>query len=68
MSPEEYRTHDTVDIEPKHYQLSYPGPRKFYVIVIVVIVITFKGTIWDFYNLLFVPQIVSNTYARVASG
>ena len=26
MSPEEDRTRDTVDIEPKHYQLSYSGP------------------------------------------
>ena len=27
MSPEEDRTHDAVDSEPKHYQLSYSGPR-----------------------------------------
>ena len=26
MSPEEDRTHDAVDSEPKHYQLSYYGP------------------------------------------
>ena len=26
MSPEEDRTHDTVDSEPKRYQLSYSGP------------------------------------------
>ena len=26
MSPEEDRTRDTVDSEPKLYQLSYPGP------------------------------------------
>ena len=26
MSPEEDRTHDAVDSEPKHYQLSYFGP------------------------------------------
>ena len=26
MCPEEDRTHDTVDSEPKHYQLSYSGP------------------------------------------
>ena len=26
MSPEEDRTHDAVDSEPKHYQLSYSGP------------------------------------------
>ena len=28
MSPEEDRTRDAVDSEPKHYQLSYSGPRK----------------------------------------
>ena len=27
MSPEEDRTRDAVDSEPKHYQLSYSGPR-----------------------------------------
>ena len=27
MSPEEDRTRDTVDSEPKHYQLSYSGAR-----------------------------------------
>ena len=27
MSPEEDRTRDTVDSKPKHYQLSYSGPR-----------------------------------------
>ena len=26
MSPEEHRTRDAVDSEPKHYQLSYSGP------------------------------------------
>ena len=26
MSPEEDQTRDTVDSEPKHYQLSYSGP------------------------------------------
>ena len=26
MSPEEDRTRDPVDSEPKHYQLSYSGP------------------------------------------
>ena len=26
MSPEENRTRDAVDSEPKHYQLSYSGP------------------------------------------
>ena len=29
MSPEEDRTRDTVDSEPKHYQLSYSGPHWF---------------------------------------
>ena len=28
MSPEEDRTRDAVDSEPKHYQLSYSGPRE----------------------------------------
>ena len=28
MSPEEDRTCDAVDSEPKHYQLSYSGPQK----------------------------------------
>ena len=27
MSPEEDRTRDTVDSEPKHYQLSYSSPQ-----------------------------------------
>ena len=27
MSPEEDRTRDAVDSEPKHYQLSYSGPK-----------------------------------------
>ena len=30
MSPEEDRTRDTVDSEPKHYQLSYSGPQPVY--------------------------------------
>ena len=30
MSPEEDRTRDAVDSEPKHYQLSYSGPHVFY--------------------------------------
>ena len=29
MSPEEDRTRDAVDSEPKHYQLSYSGPLDF---------------------------------------
>ena len=29
MSPEEDRTRDSVDSEPKHYQLSYSGPGYF---------------------------------------
>ena len=29
MSPEEDRTSDAVDSEPKHYQLSYSGPLFF---------------------------------------
>ena len=30
MSPEEDRTRDAVDSEPKHYQLSYSGLQTFY--------------------------------------
>ena len=30
MSPEEDRTRDAMDSEPKHYQLSYSGPMKFH--------------------------------------
>ena len=30
MSPEEDRTRDAVDSEPKHYQLSYSGPQTKY--------------------------------------
>ena len=33
MSPEEDRTRDAVDSEPKHYQLSYSGP----LIVIIIL-------------------------------
>ena len=29
--------------------------------------VALKGAIWDFYNLLTVPQTVSNTYAQVSS-
>ena len=31
MSPEEDRTRDAVDSEPKHYQQSYSGPPLLYV-------------------------------------
>ena len=30
MSPEEDRTRDAVDSEPKHYQLSYSGPSSLF--------------------------------------
>ena len=30
MSPEDDRTRDSVDTEPKHYQLSYSGPVQLY--------------------------------------
>ena len=33
MSPEEDRTRDAVDSEPKHYQLSYSGPLTHHVVV-----------------------------------
>ena len=40
MSPEEDRTRDAVDSEPKHYQLSYSGPHltplTLYILVSVV--------------------------------
>ena len=35
MSPEEDRTRDTVDSEPKHYQLSYSCPQLYYTICLV---------------------------------
>ena len=31
MSPEEDRTRDAVDSEPKHYQLSYSGLQQIYI-------------------------------------
>ena len=34
MSPEEDRTRDTVDSEPKHYQLSYSGPQIAFILAI----------------------------------
>ena len=33
MSPEEDRTRDAVDSEPKHYQLSYSGPATIHISV-----------------------------------
>ena len=33
MSPKEDRTHDAVDSEPKHYQLSYSGPPTILIIL-----------------------------------
>ena len=35
MSPEEDRTPDAVDSEPKHYQLSYSSPPKHFLITTV---------------------------------
>ena len=35
-------------------------------VIIIKIIIAFKGTIRDFYNLLTAPRTVSNTYAQVA--
>ena len=45
MSPEEDRTRDAVDSEPKHYQLSYSSPREgvnsmFIVLVSVLVLIS----------------------------
>ena len=37
MSPEEDRTRDAVNSEPKHYQLSYSGPQ-YYIIIIIIII------------------------------
>ena len=34
MSPEEDRTRDAVDSEPKHYQLSYSGPPSVYNLIL----------------------------------
>ena len=38
MSPEEDRTRDAVDSEPKHYQLSYSGPRNDLIDGLLVVV------------------------------
>ena len=35
-------------------------------IIIIIIIIAFKGAVRDFYNLLAAPRTVSNTYAQVA--
>ena len=37
-------------------------------IIIMIIMITLTGTIWDFYNLLTALCILSNTYAQVATA
>ena len=36
------------------------------IMIIIIIIIAFGGTIRDFYNLLTAPQTVSNAYAQVA--
>ena len=57
MSPEEDRTRDAVDSEPKHYQLSYSGPLVlfcFVVFVVVVVVVVLQ-------NLRYVPVTVSKS-------
>ena len=36
MSPEEDRTRDAVDSEPKHYQLSYSGPSPILILDMVL--------------------------------
>ena len=38
MTPEEDRTRDAVDSEPKHYQLCYSGPIAWYEIHVVLLV------------------------------
>ena len=35
------------------------------IIMITIIILTLKGAVRDFYNLLTAPRIVSNTYAQV---
>ena len=37
MSPEEDRTRDAVDSEPKHYQLSYSSPQLMMVILMMTV-------------------------------
>ena len=54
MSPEEDRTRDAVDSEPKHYQLSYSGP-----------LIAFKGAIRDFIQS---PHSAANCLQHVRSS
>ena len=43
MSPEEDRTCDAVDSEPKHYQLSYSGPQIFFRLIHFFVRIQFKN-------------------------
>ena len=40
MSPEEDRTRDAVDSEPKHYQLSYSGPLLLVLLLLLFFLIT----------------------------
>ena len=50
MSREEDRTRDTVDSEPKHYQLSYSGPQEAHlnlnILVLVVNISNSKTPSW----------------------
>ena len=46
MSPEEDRTRDAVDSEPRHYQLSYSGPTT------VVIICQTAGVTTDMFEVV----------------
>ena len=37
-------------------------------LIIIIIIITFKGAVRDFFSLLTAPRTVSNTYAQVAQA
>ena len=67
MSPEEDRTRDAVDSEPKHYQLSYSGPH---------IWVRFPYPPWTFFPViikttkvgLFAGYLTSQQHASVSQG
>ena len=56
-SPEEDRTRDAVDSEPKHYQLSYSGPSIGYKVLVLTAIPVLRATAsWPGYTAL--PLIV----------
>ena len=58
MSPEEDRTCDTVDSEPKHYQLSYSGPD----LIIMMIASVSYAYMWcEKKSVLFVGEFTCNS-------